>query len=256
MELATLKPLLSTLAMPPASLLLLAVLGWLLALRKRRTGMALMGLALVMLWALSCHGTAVWLARNALPQYEPVTAAALKAGKAQAVVVLGGGVVPLAPEYGRAQPSAPTLARLRYGVLLARQAALPMAFAGGLGWAAHEGQKESEAEVAQRVAGQEYGIAIRWSESRSRDTVENARLLAPMLARDGVQRIALVTDAAHMPRAQAAFQNAGLMVMPAPTGYVLPVQAATLEWLPSAYGLWSSRQVIHEWLGLVVSRFH
>jgi uncharacterized SAM-binding protein YcdF (DUF218 family) len=255
MDLGLLKPLLTSLLMPPLAPLLLALAGLLLAWRRRPAGLLLAALSLAALWLLCCHGTAVWLARHALPQFDPASAAALKARKVQAIVILGGGVLPEAPEYGAPQPSPSTAARLRYGVWLARQAGLPVAFAGGIGWAAGGRQPASEAEVAAQVALQDYGVKLRWSEAASRDTAGNARLLAPILQHDGVQRIALVTDAWHLPRALAAFERAGLAVTPAPMGFVLPVESDLLEWLPSAQGLTTSRQVLRECLGLAVGRF-
>lgn len=256
MELGLLKPLLTSLAMPPLAPLLLALLGVLLAWRRKRGGLALVVLSLAALWLLSCHGTAVWLARHALPQFEAVTTAQLKANQVQAVVVLGGGLFPEAPEYGGAsQPSPYTAARLRYGIWLARQSSLPLAFSGGVGWAADGIQPTSEAEVATRVAQQEFGFALRWSEAVSRDTDGNARLLAPVLMREGVQRIALVTDAWHMPRSVAAFQRAGFVVTPAPMGFTRPIESPLLQWLPSAQGLLASRQVLRECLGRTVGQF-
>lgn len=254
MEFGALKPLLTVLVLPPLGPLLLAALGWLLAVKRKRGGIALMGLALALLWLLSCHGTAVWLSRTALPQFAPLSVEALKASKVQAIVVLGGGLLPQAPEYGSAQPGAHTAARLRYGLWLARQSGLPVAFTGGLGWAANEAQEISEAEVARRVAQQDYGVTLRWLESQSRDTSSNASLLAPLLQRDGVQRIALVTDAWHMPRSVAAFERAGLTVTPAPMGFVLPIERGLLEWLPSSQGLLASQQVLREWLAQIVGR--
>jgi uncharacterized SAM-binding protein YcdF (DUF218 family) len=123
-----------------------------------------------------------------------------------------------------------------------------------MGWAANDAQVESEAEVLTRVARQDYGITVHWIESESRDTAANARLLAPLLKRDGVQRIALVTDAWHMPRSVGAFERTGLTVVAAPMGYVLPEQPDLLEWMPSADGLMDSHKVLHEWLGLGVAR--
>jgi uncharacterized SAM-binding protein YcdF (DUF218 family) len=254
MELGALKPLLTGLLMPPASLLLTALLGVWLASRKKHGGLALITLSLVLLGLLGCHGTAVWLARHALPQFAPASHASLKAGKVQAIVVLGGGVLPQAPEYGQPQPGNSTAARLRYGLWLARQSGLPIAFTGGMGWAASDTQQETEAQVAGRVASQDYGVTLRWSESQSRDTAENARLLAPLLQRDGVKRIALVTDAWHMPRAVAGFEKAGLIVTPAPVGYILPVQHGLLEWIPSANGLLASHKVLHECVALLATR--
>ncbi|CDS54014.1 Probable transmembrane protein [Polaromonas sp. CG9_12] len=256
MELGVLKPLLTSLAMPPLAPLLLALLGMLLAWRRKRGGLVLVALSLAALWLLSCHGTAVWLARHALPQFDAVTTAQLKANQVQAVVILGGGVLPDAPEYGGAsQPSPVTAARLRYGIWLARQSGLPLAFSGGIGWAADGMPTASEAEVAARVAQQAFGFALRWSEAVSRDTDGNARLLAPVLMREGVQRIALVTDAWHMPRSVAAFERAGFVVTPAPMGFTRPIESTLLEWLPSAQGLLASRQVLRECLGRAVGRF-
>ena len=53
MELGFFKPLLTSLAMPPAALLLLALLGVLLAWRRKRGGLALAALSLAALWLLS-----------------------------------------------------------------------------------------------------------------------------------------------------------------------------------------------------------
>lgn len=249
MDLAALKPLLTSLALPPLAL------GLLLAAGKKRGGLALTALSLAVLALLSCHGTAVWLARHALPQFAPASIAQLKIGQVQAIVVLGGGLLPEAPEYGQAQPGPHTAARLRYGLWLARQSGLPVAFTGGVGWAAQGAQAVSEAEVAARVAQQDYGVTLRWLEAQSQDTAGNARLLAPLLQRDGVQRIALVTDAWHMPRAVALFERAGLQVTPAPMGFVRPIESAVLQWLPSACGLLASQQVLREWLALTLARF-
>lgn len=254
-ELGILKPLLAALALPPLSLLLMALFGWAMAWRGRRAGLGLAGASLALLWLLSCHGTAVWLARHTLTQFPPATPAALQAQQVQAVVVLGGALLPPAPEYGGApQPSAYTAARLRYGLWLARQSGLPVAFSGGIGWAAEGAQTASEAEVAARVALQEHGMALRWREAGSRDTAGNARLLAPLLRRDGVQRIALVTSAWHLPRAVLDFERAGLTVLPAPTGFVQPLEHGLLEWLPSAQGLLDTRLVLREGLGLAAGR--
>jgi uncharacterized SAM-binding protein YcdF (DUF218 family) len=256
MELGAFKPLLTSLLMPPLAPLLLALLGVLLAFRKKRGGLALAALSLAALWLLSCHGTAVWLARHALPQFAPASVAQLQARKVQAIVVLGGGLLPEAPENGGpAQPSPYTAARLRYGIWLARQSGLPVAFSGGIGWAAEGMQAASEADVAARVAREDFRFALRWSEAVSRDTSSNARLLAPVLMREGVQRIALVTDAWHMPRSVAAFQRAGFVVTPAPMGFTLAVERDLLQWMPSARGLLASQQVLREGLALAVSRF-
>ena len=77
--------------------------------------------------------------------------------------------------------------------------------------------------------------------------------MAPLLADSGVQRIALVTHASHMPRAVAEFARMGLLVTPAPMGFVVPRRNPLLEWLPSAEGLQASQQVLREVLGGALS---
>ena len=250
MELGSLKPVLSSLAMPLAFLPLLSLLGLAMIARRKRMGWVLCIAAFAALWLLSCQGAGVWLAQNTVPQYPPITVSQLKAGQVQAIVVLGGGIYPQAPEYGTAQPGPATLARLRYGIWLSKQTGLPVAFSGGSGWAADTAVLSTEAQVAAGAAQEDYGFTLRWLESQSRDTAENAQFVAPLLKRDGIARIALVTDALHMPRAMAEFERTGLTITPAPTGYVLPSKSGLLQWLPSADGMHGSTRVIHELLGL------
>jgi uncharacterized SAM-binding protein YcdF (DUF218 family) len=122
------------------------------------------------------------------------------------------------------------------------------------GWAAGTGVNSSEAEVAARVALQDYGFNLRWAENQSRDTAENAQMIAPLLKRDGITRVALVTDALRMPRAMVEFKRTGLAITPAPMGYVLPTKSDLLQWLPTTDGLAASTRLIHEQLGLVAVR--
>jgi uncharacterized SAM-binding protein YcdF (DUF218 family) len=123
---------------------------------------------------------------------------------------------------------------------------------GGLVGAGTPGQ-QAEAVVARRVLQEEYGLAMRWVEDGSRDTQENAAFTARMLRPAGVRRIALVTDAIHMPRSVAEFRAAGFDVLPAPTGYPQPAGRPLLEWLPSADGFVLARHVLREWLARMVA---
>lgn len=258
MELGSLKPVLTLLLLPPLSLLLTAILGLVVVNKNSRhfgLGKAVALLSVVMLWVFCCHGTSIWLSRVLLPQYAPLVSGQLKTANVQAIVVLGGGLLPNAPEYGQPQPSSYGAARLRYGINLSRASSLPILFSGGVGWSNAPLGQDSEAHVAARIAQQDYGVVLRWVEGQSHDTTENARLSAVMLGRDGVTRIALVTDAWHMPRAQAAFERAGLIVTPAPMGFILPAQAGLLAWLPSPTGLATSHLVLKEWLGLLAGRW-
>ncbi|RYF37330.1 MAG: hypothetical protein EOO25_19425, partial [Comamonadaceae bacterium] len=196
MEYGELKPILTALAVPPAAPLLLALLGLLMV--RRWIGRILVFLGLGSLWLVSCNAVAVWLASALLPYPPAATPERMRAADIQAVVVLGGGVLPNAPEYGQTQPSANTLARLRLGVWIVRQTGKPLAFSGGVGWAAAGTGAATEGAVAERVLRDEYGILLQWNETESRDTAENARLLWNKMEPSGMTRIALVTDAWHI----------------------------------------------------------
>ncbi|MSQ57939.1 MAG: YdcF family protein [Limnohabitans sp.] len=93
----------------------------------------------------------------------------------------------------------------------------------------------------------------RWMESTSIDTQENAQNTWAMLEKEGIKKIVLVTSHVHMQRSVAQFQKVGFEVMPAPTGKFSPSGSALLDALPFTGGLQNSRQVLHEWLGILVT---
>jgi uncharacterized SAM-binding protein YcdF (DUF218 family) len=253
----TLKPILSTLVLPACSALLaliaLSVWAWRCGAGvQNRTPIALTGMTTLLLWLLSCQAVAIWLSLNLLPQISPVSPDDLKRQNIQAIVVLGGGVENDAVEYNGPALTPDAMARLLYGVYLSRSTQLPMAYTGGIGWAGQTNQT-SEAEVA-ALALTRLGIpALRWQESQSRDTRENALLTAALLKGDDITHIALVTHAWHMPRSVRQFEAAGLQVTPAPMGYIRSDLSPLLQWVPSGKGLRDSGWVIREWLGLLVS---
>lgn len=240
-----LKKILSALLLPPASPLLLAAFGLWLSQRRPRLGRGLIAIGIGALWLLSTPWIAAQLSRS-LQEDPPITATML-AG-AQAIVVLGAGTYHDAPEYGGDTVNDLALERLRYGARLARASGLPLAVTGG---APSGGQAEGELMRQTLVA--DFGIRPRWVESQSRDTAENAALLAPMLKEDGVGRIALVTHVWHMPRSRKLFEHHGIQVVPAPIGFVTDGPDAVIntvtDWLPSAKALRRSYWATHEWLG-------
>jgi uncharacterized SAM-binding protein YcdF (DUF218 family) len=251
MEPAELKSILSALILPPGGPLLLALFGLLLAaLRWRRVGILMAFLGVGIALALTLNGVTLWLADHLLDQSPPARLEQVKG--VQAIVVLGGGVYPVAEEYGAAQPSANTLARVRYGAWLARRTGLPLSFAGGQGWSVTGTSAASEGQVVARVLKEDFGLALRWNDDQSRDTRENAENIAKLLKRDGIRRIALVTEAWHMPRSVGHFRAQGLEVLPAPTRFLTWRERPLLEWLPSIHALVGSREVLREWLGMRV----
>lgn len=255
-----LKPILTTLVLPAASGLLLLFAGLLWAWRRStgrfwggpRLPLALMGLTASLLWLLSCQAVAIWLSLHLLPQVSPITPSDLKQQQVQALVVLGGGVDHEMPEYGGPTLTPDAMSRLLYGIYLSRSAQLPMAYSGGIGWAG-AAHLPAEAEVAARSLARLGAAPLRWQESQSRDTRENAVFTSALLKAEGITRIALITHAWHMPRSVRQFEAAGLQVTPAPMGYIRSDENLLLQWLPSGTALRDSGRVLKEWLGLLLT---
>jgi uncharacterized SAM-binding protein YcdF (DUF218 family) len=251
------KPYVSMLVLPPVPLLLLILLGVLVLGRSRRWGAALVLAGTLGVWALATPALGELLLQR-LTQPPPVLDAARVAGLRgaphTAIVVLGAGRRLRSLDYGAPDLSLRTLERLRYGLWLAKQTGLPVAYSGGVGHGSPAG--ESEAEIAMRVAERDFGQRLRWTESRSRDTRENAALTVPMLKAAGVQHVVLVTHNYHQARALAAFRRAAgreglaLTLTPAPLGVLRPGDASEPgDFLPSAEGLQATVIALHEWLG-------
>lgn len=170
----------------------------------------------------------------------------------QAVVVLGSGRVSSAPEYGGVDTvSAWSLQRLRYAAKIYRQSGLPLLVSGG----AHRVGQVSEAELMASVLRDDFNVPVRWLETTSKNTQQNAQASVSLLAQHGITHIILVTDALHMPRAQRYFVQAGFTVLPAATGYLSPASSySLLAWLtPQHESLATSRRALHEWLGLMLA---
>lgn len=241
-----LKPTLTALVLPAASAPLLLLVFWLKGWRR------LAIVALGLLWLCSCQAVAVWLSLHLLPQVKPITPDHLKRAQVQAILVLGGGVNSQAPEYNQPTLAPEAMARLLYGVYLSRSSHLPMAYSGGIGWAAGSHQP-TEAEVASLSLDRLGATPLQWQENQSRDTRENARLTAALLQPQGVSRIALVTHAWHMPRSVKQFESAGFQVLPAPMGFMHSDASPWLQWIPSGQGLRDTSLIFREWLGLLMA---
>jgi uncharacterized SAM-binding protein YcdF (DUF218 family) len=284
------KPVLTTLAMPPVPFLILILVGARLILPRRGLGFLLVLAGIVGIWLTCCQGVAILLMDHAIrpPQavlgeplarlthaghaYAQQVAAARRSARADAVkppaaiIALGSGREALAAEYGMSDLSSYSVARLRYAIWLSRQTGLPSGFSGGVGWAQKGGSDDApEAEVAARIASEQFGMPLRWVESSSEDTRANAARTVAMLAEQGVPEVVVVTHAFHMTRAVHDFELAAahvkvvhpqwplLKVTPAPIVFWhRGEQQPVLDWLPSTDGAFNVRLALKEWLGLLV----
>lgn len=262
------KPVLTALLLPPVPLLLAVLIGARLMLPRRGWGWLIVLLSVAGLWLTACTGFARLIEPLLLtpsPALQADRIAELRAERRTAtgqtkvdsnrsevaILVLGGGVEPYAPEYGMSNLSSYSLESLRYGLWLGRETGWPVGFSGGIGWANRAGA--AEADVAARIASQEYGRPLRWVEAESRDTRENAARSLSMLKAAGVRHVLLVTRGWHMQRALALFNeaaaNSGIRIEAAPMGLATRLETPLLSWLPTSAGFERVRLVLREWLG-------
>jgi uncharacterized SAM-binding protein YcdF (DUF218 family) len=228
------------LLLPPGVLLVIGIAG-LLAWR-RPAGRWLVGLTLLLLWALSAPWASWQLVR--LVQWQPpLTEAAARDAGAQAIVVLGGGRKLYTPDYGDTVNHW-TLIRLRYAARVHRWTGLPIVPVGG----APNGEGVPEGILMRDILQQEFDVPVLANEHASRNTYENAMFAGELLLPQGIRRIILVTQAVHMPRAVRVFEHAGFEVIPAPTDYTMP-SISVYAFTPHAHTFYESYLALHEITG-------
>lgn len=252
----TWKPVLGAVLMPPVPFILMILIGGRLMYRTRLLAWTLLLTGALGTWAMcttavsSALGNMLLMPPRAL---SPSDIGDLKKSPKTAILVLGGGRRLLAPEYGLSSLSPLGMERLRFGLWLARETGLPVGFSGGVGLGAPEGP--SEAEIAARIADREFGRPLKWTETLSRDTNENAARSLTMLRDAGIDHIVLVTHGFHMRRAVAAFERAkqrsgiAMELTAAPMGLDAPGRLRLSDWFPSRAGFSETTIVLHEWIG-------
>jgi uncharacterized SAM-binding protein YcdF (DUF218 family) len=231
-----LKSLARDLILPPAGPLIIAVLGLLLVSRRRKLGAALVIIGVGSLWLCATPVVADVLTRFA-ERYPSLDLT--KPVNAQAIVVLGGGNVRTAPEYGGLALEGAPLDRVSYAAFLAHRTSLPVTVSGS----------PDEAKAMSEVFSRDFGITVRWAENESGDTYENARFSARLLRPAGIHRIILVTDSTHEWRAVHEFAGAGFDVVPAPVGGDAPRAHGITAFIPNQAGLSRSYFALYELIG-------
>lgn len=241
-----LKKSVSALILPPTSLILLAFIGLRLSRKRPKTGKTLATLSLASLLILSLPVTGNALLQS-LETSPPIAESQLK--DIQAIVILGGGNNSQAPEFGKEDTvNRWTLQRLRYGAYLQQKTGKPILVTGGAPFGGR-----SEADAMAETLQRDFNVKDIWTEDQSKDTAENAELSAAILKKRGVQTVAVVSQAWHLPRAINLFEQQGLTVYPAATGYTHEDNEPILRWLPKASALDKSSIALKEYLGQLVS---
>lgn len=250
-----LTKVLPLLIMPVPVALALGLLALILILRGcRKSAIASLMAAVILLWVSSLPPVASALLWTLQKQYPPVEMESVPAG--QCIIVLGGAVgdatyprveIELSESIDRVYQAA-RLYRLGKGrrVIVA---------AGNQPWAR---DLEPEANLIR-------GLLVEWGvpdgaislDTSSRNTRENAINGAELIREANCQSNLLVTSAWHMPRAVATFEVLEISVFPVSVD-VRGVQGRSALWLqliPRADALVVTSQVMMEWMGIWVYRW-
>lgn len=236
---------------PLGSALLGGVVAVVLALcRCRRWALVLGILSVAWLWVWSLPVASYALRDYLESQNPPVAMAALP--KAEAIVVLGGGVWPL--RFDQRYPNlSPAADREWQGARLYQAGKAPLVVLSG-GHDARFSAGSSAAAMRQFITALGVPESAILLEPNSRNTTQNARFTAEVLADQGVRRILLVTSALHMPRAASLFEAQGFEVIPAATDYEVRREPQWFLWTPNTDALDGSRRAIKEIVGKLVGR--
>lgn len=236
--------------LPPAVGLLPAFAGLFLLGKRPRLGRGLLTFGLVLLLVLSLPAVGKLLLLPLESRYPALPLENLGKLQVDAVVILGGGRYREAPEFGGEDDVKEySLGRLRYGALVAKASGAPILLTGGI----PDGGRLPEGRAMAVALERDFGMRPRWIEDRSDNTRQNALYSAEILQPAGRRRIALVTDAFHMPRAVGAFEAAGFEVIPAPTSFLAGSRPSRgiLDFLPQHEGMRKSSLAFHEGIGLI-----
>lgn len=229
--------------------------------RRWRLGFSGAGIGLVWLFAMP------FISRQLIWGLEEQAAALTPQDlpRADAVVVLGGGLRPaLPPRQGVEVAEGGD--RLLRGLQLVRRGLAPLLVTSG-DRVSFTGNDPAPPEALwARDLAQELGLPANriLINPGSRTTAEEARDIGALGQQRGWSRVLLVTSAFHMPRSLATFQQrSGLEVVPVACDYQLPDRAhygkptlgnTVKGLLPEAEALYLSTLALKEHLGLVIYR--
>ncbi|MFM7427974.1 MAG: YdcF family protein [Elainella sp.] len=216
------------------------------------------GLALVIL-LLGGNG---WLANRLTvaleSQYVPTNLP-----NAEAIVVLGGAIRPqLAPRPWVDVTEAGD--RPIYGAQLYRQGKAPLVILSGgrISW--QGGGPPESADMAKLVEAMGVPAQAILQDPTSLNTYENAVNVKKILTERGINRVLLVTSAAHMPRSIGIFQKQGIDAIPAPTDFLVAQEEVQqmqstsegrlLSLIPEAENLYRLTRALKEYIGSFIYR--
>lgn len=169
----------------------------------------------------------------------------------QALVVLASEILPPTAQRPVAVPAWDTYQRCQYAAWLFQNGLKVPVVVSGKGSTSGPPYAETMKVVLTQMG---VPADMIWTENRSRSTYENAAYVTALLREKGIAKIALVTEAYHMPRAELSFrkegQKAGLEIVPAACCFRSDPDDLP-KWLPSAQAIDWNQDCLHEILGII-----
>jgi uncharacterized SAM-binding protein YcdF (DUF218 family) len=171
------------------------------------------------------------------------------ASDAKAIVVLASTVYPVSPPMPTPRLGSDTFERTLYAAWLYKNwRPLPILVSGGTTLPGTPPYSLLMRDTLRLQGVPDFAI---WSDEDSHSTYENAYYASLMLKKRGIHKIALVTEAYHMLRAERSFQKQGLEVVPAACGYrAYGSRLYVHEFLPNWEPIAWNEDSLHEFVGL------
>lgn len=245
MQLIIVHRLLQSILLPPLNAVLVILFGYLFTLAYKKTGKAIIFIGFFFLYVQATPFFSYHISK--LIELPPVTAKALK--NSQAIVVLGGGINSSSYEYPTgAVAKTGTLIRLDYTAYLSKQYPDKLIVCSG----GYTGSKYTEASVMRDTLIATFDVKNPiMIEDRSRDTDENAKFVARMLASRHIYHVIVVSQAYHVRRALMLFKKYGVDATGASTDYANSDDAHTkaLMFIPNATAMAITSRTLHELFG-------
>jgi len=241
---------------PVGLVIILTCIGLVMAIfARRRIAFTLLGTALSWLWLASMPAFADWAIATLERQHPPQAIETMPT--ADIAIVLGGAVGQPVPPRVQVDLNK-SFDRVFQAIQLYHAGRVKKVFVtgGNLPWLP---DAVPEAELIR-------SLLIDWGNiptdaieiaTQSRNTYENALEIKELWEDQPFESAFLITSAAHMPRAVAVFQKAGLPVSAATTDVeaLEGVPMTPLRWLPDASALAKTTVAVREWLGYWTYRF-
>ena len=232
---------------PPNLFILLAIIGVLIAWRRKKFGLAVATAAIGLLYLAAMPVTAGLLIRwaEAIASDEPTL---LSDTPAEAIP---GAIVVLSADAQRSDiPGVPdavgplTLERLAEAARQWRRLGLPILVSGG------GPRGPSIAMLMSRVLQEDFRVPVQWREERSRNTFENALYSAEILRGSGIHAALVIAHPWDMARALWSFRAVGYPVVPSPIAESKRPSLSVAAFLPQIPALLESYYTLHELIGL------